>query len=108
MRQEQLKEQITQLQKENLNIEGELNKLHNDKTQSIKKLEMLEKNLGFKNRRIDEIKRDVFQMTIELNKLNAEQQKKESCINLQSKKKAQQMGVNRSTTPSANGWFSCT
>ena len=40
-------------------------------------LEMLEKNLGFKNRRIDEIKRDVFQMTIELNKLNAEQQKKE-------------------------------
>ena len=38
---------------------------------------MLEKNLGFKNRRIDEIKRDVFQMTIELNKLNAEQQKKE-------------------------------
>ena len=77
MRQEQLKEQITQLQKENLNIEGELNKLHNDKTQSIKKLEMLEKNLGFKNRRIDEIKRDVFQMTIELNKLNAEQQKKE-------------------------------
>lgn len=77
MRQQQLKEQITQLQKENLNIEGELNKLHNDKTQSIKKLEMLEKNLGFKNRRIDEIKRDVFQMTIELNKLNAEQQKKE-------------------------------
>ena len=77
MRQEQLKEQITQLQKENLNIEGELNKLHNDRTQSIKKLEMLEKNLGFKNRRIDEIKRDVFQMTIELNKLNAEQQKKE-------------------------------
>ena len=77
MRQQQLKEQITQLQKENLNIEGELNKLHNDRTQSIKKLEMLEKNLGFKNRRIDEIKRDVFQMTIELNKLNAEQQKKE-------------------------------
>lgn len=77
MRQEQLKEQITQLQKENLNVEGELNKLHNDRAQSIKKLEMLEKNLGFKNRRIDEIKRDVFQMTIELNKLNAEQQKKE-------------------------------
>lgn len=77
MRQEQLKEQITQLQKENLNVEGEINKLNNDRTQSIKKLEMLEKNLGFKNRRIDEIKRDVFQMTIELNKLNAEQQKKE-------------------------------
>ena len=77
MRQEQLKEQITQLQKENLNVEGELNKLHNDRAQSIKKLEMLEKNLGFKNRRIDEIKRDVFQMTRELNKLNAEQQKKE-------------------------------
>jgi chromosome segregation ATPase len=77
MRQEQLKEQITQLQKENLNVEGELNKLHNDRAQSIKELEMLEKNLGFKNRRIDEIKRDVFQMTIELNKLNAEQQKKE-------------------------------
>jgi chromosome segregation ATPase len=77
MRQEQLKEQITQLQKENLNVEGELNKLHNDRAQSIKKLEMLEKNLGFKNRRIDEIKRDVFQMTIEINKLNAEQQKKE-------------------------------
>lgn len=77
MRQEQLKEQITELQKENLNVEGELNKLHNDKTQSIKKLEMLEKNLGFKNRRIDEIKRDVFNMTIELNKLNFEQQKKE-------------------------------
>jgi chromosome segregation ATPase len=77
MRQEQLKEQITQLQKENLNVEGEINKLHNDRAQSIKKLEMLEKNLGFKNRRIDEIKRDVFQMTIELNKLNAEQQKKE-------------------------------
>ena len=78
MRQEQLKEQITQLQKENLNVEGELNKLHNDKTQSIKKLEMLEKNLGFKNRRIDEIKRDVFNMTIELNKLNFEQQKKDA------------------------------
>ena len=45
MRQEQLREQITELQKENLNVEGELNKLHNDKTQSIKKLEMLEKNL---------------------------------------------------------------
>lgn len=77
MRQEQLKEQITQLQKENLNVEGEINKLNNDRTQSIKKLEMLEKNLGFKNRRIDEIKRDVFNMTIELNKLNQEQQKKE-------------------------------
>ena len=53
MRQEQLKEQITQLQKENLNVEGEINKLNNDRTQSIKKLEILEKNLGFKNRRID-------------------------------------------------------
>ena len=41
MRQEQLKEQITQLQKENLNVEGEINKLNNDRTQSIKKLEML-------------------------------------------------------------------
>lgn len=76
MRQEQLKEQITLLQKENLDVEGELNKLYNEERQTKSKLESIDKSLGFKQRRIDEIKRSVFEMTVELNKLNAEEERK--------------------------------
>ena len=76
MRQEQLKEQITLLQKENLNVEGELNKLYDEERQTKAKLVSIDKTLGFKQRRIDEIKRSVFEMTVELNKLNAQEERK--------------------------------
>lgn len=89
MRQEQLKKQIAELQKENLNVEGDINKLYNDRRQAIQKLELLEKNLGHKNRRIDEIKRDVFQMTVELNKLELEEQQKQRKKAIEEKIKTQ-------------------
>ena len=77
MTQEQIKKRIGELQKENIQVEQNLNTLFNSQSNLRKQLQEAEKNIGMKERRISEIKRDVFELTISLNKLVKEQEEKE-------------------------------
>jgi len=77
MTQEQIKKQITELQKENIQVEQKLNTLFNSQSNLRNQLQDTEKNIGMKERRIGEIKRDVFELTISLNKLVKEQEEKD-------------------------------
>ena len=77
MTQEQIKKRIGELQKENIQVEQNLNTLFNSQSNLRKQLQEAEKNIGMKERRVSEIKRDVFELTISLNKLVKEQEEKE-------------------------------
>lgn len=77
MTQQQIKQRIGELQKENIQVEQNLNSLFNSQSNLRKQLQDAEKNIGMKERRVQEIKRDVFELTIALNKMVAEEEKKQ-------------------------------
>ena len=77
MTQQQIKQRISELQKENIQVEQNLNSLFNSQSNLRNQLKDAEKNIGMKERRVQEIKRDVFELTIALNKMVAEEEKKQ-------------------------------
>jgi chromosome segregation ATPase len=73
----QIKKEITTLQTENAKVEQTLNILHNDKQTTQEKIRNIERDITLKERRNNEIKKSVFELTIQLNKQIDEQKRKE-------------------------------
>ena len=73
----EIRKEITQLQTENAKIEQKLNVLHNDRQTTQEKIRNIDRDISLKERRNNEIKKSVFELTIELNKQISEQKRKE-------------------------------
>ena len=73
----EIKKEITELQTENAKVEQRLNILHNDKQTTQEKIRNIERDITLKERRNNEIKRSVFDLTVQLNKQIDEQKRKE-------------------------------
>ena len=72
----ELKIEITKLQQENLKAEGELNILYEANKDIKEKAKKTAFNLTAKERRIQEIKRDVYALSVQLEKRQKEMQRK--------------------------------